>query len=177
VLFLRGGRSPASSLAVTRRLLRVLDVANLTYGALILALLIASLLAGRWVMTALGVLPGGLRMIGWMRAIMVFGIAGVWLTHLAIEGLSGIVETVGRGDPFVAENAARLNRIAWLVLGLEALHLAVGASAAAASSAGQRLDLDWSLSPTRWVAVLMLFVLARVFEQGTRMREDLEGTV
>jgi len=25
--------------------------------------------------------------------------------------------------------------------------------------------------------VLLLFVLARVFEQGARMREDLEGTV
>jgi hypothetical protein len=30
---------------------------------------------------------------------------------------------------------------------------------------------------TRWLAVLMLVVLARVFEQGARMREDLEGTV
>jgi hypothetical protein len=30
---------------------------------------------------------------------------------------------------------------------------------------------------TRWLAVLLLFVLARVFEQGTRMREDLAGTV
>jgi hypothetical protein len=34
---------------------------------------------------------------------------------------------------------------------------------------------DFSLTP--WLAVLLLFVLARVFEQGAHMREDLEGTV
>jgi hypothetical protein len=28
-----------------------------------------------------------------------------------------------------------------------------------------------------WLAVLLLFVLAQVFLEGTRMREDLEGTV
>ena len=28
-----------------------------------------------------------------------------------------------------------------------------------------------------WIAVLLLFVLARVFAQGARMREDIEGTV
>ena len=33
----------------------------------------------------------------------------------------------------------------------------------------------WAAYPT--LAVLLLFVLARVFEQGTRMREDLAGTV
>jgi hypothetical protein len=30
---------------------------------------------------------------------------------------------------------------------------------------------------TRWLGVLLLFVLARVFEQGARMRDELEGTV
>jgi hypothetical protein len=57
------------------------------------------------------------------------------------------------------------------------LHLAVGAVAASASSKSQPLDIDWSFSIAGWLAVLLLFVLARVFEHGTRMREDLEGTV
>jgi hypothetical protein len=57
------------------------------------------------------------------------------------------------------------------------LHLAVGAIAAAASSKSQPLDVGWSFSITGWLAVLLLFVLARVFDQGTRMRDDLEGTV
>ena len=28
-----------------------------------------------------------------------------------------------------------------------------------------------------WLAILLLFVLAQVFLEGTHMREDLEGTV
>ena len=31
--------------------------------------------------------------------------------------------------------------------------------------------------PAGWLAVIMTFVLARVFAEGTLMREDLEGTV
>jgi len=30
---------------------------------------------------------------------------------------------------------------------------------------------------TGWLAILLLFVLAQVFLEGTRIREDLEGTV
>jgi hypothetical protein len=88
-----------------------------------------------------------------------------------------IVETVRLGDPFVSENAARLETIAWIVLGLELLHFAVGAIASSVSTAAQPLDIDWNFSVTRWLAILLCFVLARVFEHGTRMREDLEGTV
>jgi hypothetical protein len=40
-----------------------------------------------------------------------------------------------------------------------------------------RLELDWSFSFAPWLAVLLLFVLARVFEHGAWMRSELEGTV
>jgi DUF2975 family protein len=108
---------------------------------------------------------------------MVIGIGSTPLAHILLTRLLAIVETVRLGDPFVAVNAARLKTIAWALLGLELLHLVVGAIAASASSASQPLDIDWSFSFTGWLAVLMLFVLARVFDQGTRMRNDLEGTV
>lgn len=39
------------------------------------------------------------------------------------------------------------------------------------------IDIDWTFSFTPWIAVLLLFVLARVFAHGAQMREDLEGTV
>jgi hypothetical protein len=45
------------------------------------------------------------------------------------------------------------------------------------SSGAAPLDLDWNFSLTPWLAVLLLFVLARVFDHGTRMRAELEGTV
>jgi hypothetical protein len=67
--------------------------------------------------------------------------------------------------------------IAWAMLGFEVLHLLVGIVSKSASSGAVRLDIGWSFSLTPWLAVLLLFVLARVFYHGARMRDDLEGTV
>lgn len=166
-------------LALSRRVLRALTKLNLLMGALILALLIASLIAAAPVMRALGVPPAqfNARLFVGMRLIMVLGICAVPIVHFVLTRLLTIVETVSVGNPFVLANAARLQGIAWAVLGLELMHFAVGAVAASVSSAGVPLNISWGLSLTRWLAVLLLFVLARVFEQGARMREELEGTV
>ena len=172
-------RPQPDALSVSRRILRVLIKLNLLMGLLILALLVASVLAESAVMGALGARPtsSNARLIVGMRVIMVIGMCAVPLAHVVLARLLAIVDTVSLGDPFVRANAARLQTIAWAVLGLELLHLAVGAAAASASPGGQMLDLDWNFSLTRWLAVLLLFVLSRVFEQGARMRDDLEGTV
>jgi hypothetical protein len=138
---------------------------------------VASLVARDAVFAALGVHVTNARLILGMRLIMVIGIGSVPLAHILLARLLAIVETVRRGDPFVAGNAARLQTTAWALLGLELLHLGVGAIAAAASTPSQPLDLDWNFSIAGWLAVLLLFVLARVFDYGTRMRDDLEGTV
>lgn len=166
-----------SALAVSRAAVRGLIVANLVLGGLILALFVASLAARDLVFTALGVDPANARLIAGGRAIMVVGIAATPLAHVLLTRLLAIIETVRVGDPFVADNAARLQTTAWALLGLQLLHLVVGAVAAAASTDAQRLDVNWSFSVTGWLAVLLLFVLARVFEHGTRMRDDIEGTV
>jgi len=109
--------------------------------------------------------------------IMMIGIGSAPLAHILLTRLLAIVESVRLGDPFVAGNAARLQTTAWALLGLEVLHLVVGAVAAVASTDAQPLDVDWTFSVTGWLAVLLLFVLARVFDYGARMRDDLEGTV
>lgn len=176
----KGGRPPApDALALSRRVLRALVVANIVYGLLILALLAASLLAEGPVMGALGIqlAAGSDRMIRGGRLIMIAGIVSVPIAHLVLTRLLAIVETVRGGDPFVPVTAGRLRAIAWAVLGLELIHLVVGVIAASSSSSVQRLDINWSFSFTPWIAVLLLFVLARVFEHGARMRADLEGTV
>jgi DUF2975 family protein len=163
-------------LALSRRVLRALTKLNLLVGALILALLIASLVSGAWVMKALGAGQDTTLFLG-MRLIMVLGIGAVPVVHFILTRLLAIVETVSVGNPFVMANAARLQGIAWAVLALELLHFVIGAIAANVSTAAAPLKLSWGFSLTRWLAVLLLFVLARVFEQGSRMREDLEGTV
>ena len=172
-------QSTAGPLSVTRRVLRTLVILNVVYGLAILVLLLASFLAEAWVTRALGVLPveGSGSFVRGMRLIAVAGIASVPIGHIILQRLLAIVDTVREGDPFVVENAARLQSIAWSVVVLELLHLVVGAIAATTASSAQSLDIDWSFSLTRGIAVLMLFVLARVFDQGARMRADLEGTV
>ena len=164
-------------LALSRRVLRALGKLNLLMGALILALLIASLISEAWVMKALGAGQGNSTLFLGMRLIMVIGLAAVPVVHFVLTRLLTIVETVSVGNPFVLANAARLQGIAWAILGLELMHFAVGIVATSVSTAAVPLNISWGFSLTRWLAVLLLFVLARVFEQGARMREDLEGTV
>jgi hypothetical protein len=172
-------RTVPGSLVASRRFISLLIGLNLALGFGITVLLIGSLIARDWVMRALGVqvsTTSATTFVG-MRLIMVLGISAVPFSHVVLTRLRTIVDTVTTGDPFVHENAARLQTIARAVLGLELTHLLVGAVAATAFSAGQPIDIGWRFSLTRWLAVLMLFVLARVFEQGARMREDLAGTV
>ena len=172
-------QSSPGALKVSHRVLRFLIKLNLVMGVLILALLVASLVAEGPVMRALGVGPalGNSALILGMRLIMVFGIAAVAITHTVLGRLLAIVETVTAGDPFVVENAERLQKIAWSVLALEVLHLVIVAVAANVSTPKAPLDIGWDFSVTRWLAVLLLFVLARVFETGVRMRAELEGPV
>jgi Protein of unknown function (DUF2975) len=167
------------TLALSRKVLRVVVLLNLLMGGLILALLIASLVAEGPVMRALGVpsaqFSSGL-FVG-MRLIMLVGICAVPIVHFVLTRLLVIVQTVRVEDPFVLANAARLQSIAWALLALELMNFAVGAIANAISSAAVPLNIGWNFSLTRWLAVLLLFVLARVFEQGVHMREELAGTV
>ena len=167
-----------AALSASRMALRVLILGNLLFGGLVLALLIASVIAENWVFTALGVRLDGsdASLILWMRTVMVIGIGSVPFTHVVLTRLLAIVETVRLGDPFVADNAARLKTMAWAVLSLELLHLALGALVFG-PLANSQLHLDWSFSVIPWLAVLLLFVLAQVFDDGTRMRDDLKGTV
>ena len=170
---------PRHALSLSRFVLRVLVVGNVAYGLGIVAMLVASLVAEGPFFAARGVkqAEGADRLIRGGRIIMLAGLAAVPIGHLILVRLLAIVNSVRDGDPFVVANAARLQSIAWCLLALEGLHLVIGAIAATSGSSTQPLDIDWSFSVTPWIAVLLLFVLARVFDHGARMRADLEGTV
>jgi Protein of unknown function (DUF2975) len=173
--------TPASSsaaLPIAYLALRILIVANWVMGAAILALLVVSP-NEQWIMAAfkLSPSPEAERLVMGLRAIAVFGLAAIPLNHSALKRLVAIVETVRAGDPFVAANASRLQAIAWVLLTLQLLSLVIGAIADAVAIPGQPLDIDAGFSINGWLAVLLTFLLARVFAEGTRMREDLEGTV
>jgi hypothetical protein len=167
------------ALTLAERVLKGLTVLNVLYGTGILALLIASLAAPGPLFEALAGKPAGVAAaaIRGMRLMMMVGLAAVPVAHVILAGLRAMLLTVRAGDPFVMENARRLNAIATAVLALELLHLAVGVIAKGHAFAALGIHIDWSFSFTPWVAVLLLFVLARVFEHGACMRADLEGTV
>ena len=112
-----------------------------------------------------------------LRAIAALGLVGIPQNYVVLKRLVAIVETVRAGDPFVAANAYRLQAIAWALLALQLLSLVIGAIAKAVSTPAHPLHLDAGFSINGWLAVLLTFVLARVFAEGTLMRDDLEGTV
>jgi hypothetical protein len=96
--------------------------------------------------------------------------------HIMVSRLLEMIETVRAGDPFLPENAARMRTIAWCLLILQLFDLACGVFIGILTRAGAHLG-DWDPSLSGWVAVLLLFVLARVFEEGARIRADLEAVV
>ena len=110
-------------------------------------------------------------------AIGVLGLVTIPLNYALLKRLVAIVETVRAGQAFVAANAYRLQEIAWVLLALQLLSIVIGAIAKAISTPAHPVHLDAGFSINGWLAVLFTFVLARVFAEGTVMREDLEGTV
>ncbi len=110
-----------------------------------------------------------------LRVWMLIAMPAVAAVHLMLSRLLDMVAAVRAGDPFVPENGARMKTIAWCMLAIQLFDLACGAMAAAMNAAGS--GIDWSFSVAGWVAVALLFVLARVFEEGTRIRADLEAMI
>lgn len=100
-----------------------------------------------------------------------------------ISQLRLICATLIKGDPFVPDNAKRL-RVIWIAvavseifrlvanIGLSSLH-AKGETMAGSSSQ----DLLINLRPYVWLFVLVLIVLAEVFREGARLRQEQKFTV
>ncbi|HEY8265592.1 MAG TPA: DUF2975 domain-containing protein [Steroidobacteraceae bacterium] len=168
----------SAALPIARVVLKILIVLNWLWGAAILALLVV-MPNEQWIMSAFDLTPSPEteRLVMGMRAIAVLGLAVVPLSYVVFKRLLAIVDSVRAGDPFVATNASRLQAIAWALLVLQLLSLVIGAIAKALSTPAHPLNLDAGFSINGWLAVLLTFVLARVFAEGALMREDLARTV
>ena len=168
----------SSALPIAYVVLRILIVLNWLGGAAILALLVV-MPNEQWIMAAfkLSPSPEAERLVMALRAIAVLGLAVIPLHYVVLKRLLAIVETVRAGDPFVAANANRLRAIAWALLTLQLLSLVIGAIGKTVSTPAHPVHLNAGFSINGWLAVLLTFLLARVFAEGTLMRDDLEGTV
>jgi len=168
----------SAALPIAYVALRILVVLNWLMGVAILALLIA-LPNEQWIMAAFKLSPGpdAQRLVMGFRVIAVLGLAAIPLNYAVLKRLLAIVETVREGDPFVAANAHRLQAIAWALLALQLLSMVIGAIGKAVSTPANPVHLNAGFSINGWLSVLLTFLLARVFAEGTVMREDLDGTV
>ncbi len=168
----------SAALPVAHVVLRILIVLNWLMVPVILALLFV-LPNREWILSALKLSPslGADRVVMGLRAIAVLGLITIPVNYVILRRLLAIVETVRVGDPFVATNAQRLRAIAWSLLTLQVVGIVIDAVAMFISTPEHQVNLDAGFSTNGWLAVLLMFVLARVFAEGTAMRDDLEGTV
>ena len=170
--------SSSAALPIAHGVLRILIVLNWVMAAAILVLLVA-LPNEQWIMRAFKLTPGpeAERLVWGLRIVAVLGLATIPVSYGILKRLLAMVETVRAGDPFVAANASRLQAIAWALLALQILSMIIGAIGKAVSSPAHPVNLDAGFSINGWLAVLLTFLLARVFAEGALMRDDLAGTV
>lgn len=137
-------------------------------------------IAGVWVFSdslIAKITEHGLRLIPYfmpLLTVVMLGAAGLCLLGiLFLRKLLAIVQTV-ETDPFVPDNAQRLRAMAWLLLAAEVGGFVIGLIARPLLATPPR---GFDFSATGLIAVLSLFVLARVFTRGTELRDEIEGTV
>ena len=171
-------RHYSAALPIAYVLLRILIVLNWLFGVALIVLLLV-MPNEQWIMQAFKLTPGpeAERLVMGLRFVALLGLLTVPINYMILKRLVAMVETVRAGDPFVADNAYRLNTVAWLLLALQVISMIIGGIGRALSTPEHPIHLDAGLSLNGWLAVLLTFVLARVFAEGTIMREELEATV
>jgi hypothetical protein len=161
------------------RVVRLASFANAAFAIAVTVGLAASLLMGDRLTAMLFRVTDGADMLArthGARWTLLLGLALAAAIHVFLDALGRILATVATGDPFVEANAARLRTIGWSLLALQLLD-APAALIGRAYPVLERAAPYADPSPAGWLAVLLAFVLAHVFAAGSRMRDDLEGTV
>lgn len=104
------------------------------------------------------------------------GVAMVLGFHF-FRHLYRIIGTVGEGDPFVPDNARRLQAMGWIALAVQVMAIPLEMLGRWLEHATAHIDFDVNFSGSGLLMALILFILARVFREGARLRDEVEGTV
>ena len=168
-----------AALPIATATLRTLIVLNWIYGGCLVALLAYSVIDPAFLLRALrlGSATENPGLVIGVRVIAALGLLAVPLNLGLLNRVVAMVQTVRSGNPFVAMNANRLQVIAWILLVQQLLSVTIGLVGKAVSTPPHPIHLGAGFSPSGWLAVILTFVLARVFAEGTSMRDDLDGTV
>lgn len=112
-----------------------------------------------------------------LLSVFALGILTLGLIWTMMRKLLAIIASVEDGNPFVRANAIRLKAIGWLMVGLQIVGVPLAIAARNAADMFGESDTGWDLSLNGILAILLVFILAGIFEHGADMREELEGTV
>lgn len=91
--------------------------------------------------------------------------------------LRKILVTLAEGDPFVPENAPRMTRIAIAIGAIEVIRNAAVLILSATVDLGAGYKGSLSINLAAWGAVIVLLILAQVFKEGSRLREEEKMTI
>lgn len=161
------------------RVVHLLALVNAAFGAaVIIGLLSSGVLGELFTKLLLGADGNGdpAERTEGMRWLLVLGLAMAVAIGIVLHALWRIAIGVAAGDAFGAANVARLRRVGWSLLALQLLDAPAAWITYAYPALGDAAP-GIGTSLAGWLAVLLSFFLAHVFATGTRMRDDLEGTV
>jgi len=114
---------------------------------------------------------------------LLIGAVAVAGSLVIVNRLIKLFDSFSSGEPFRRENATHL-RIIWItMIAIELARYALTASTAGLVMAfgesqgiGVR-DVEVSIDFSTWMSILILIVLAEVFREGARMKEEQELTI
>ena len=137
----------------------------------------------------IGSLNGGVMRVPGMEAYVdgvkpgqfVAGLAGLavlapGIIYVCVQ-LRRILSTLAEGDPFVPQNGPRLTRIAIAIALVELARYVTVILLNAFVDLGTDQPVRLSINLAAWAAVVALFILAQVFREGTRLREEEKMTI
>ncbi len=129
--------------------------------------------------------PPAPEIFGMIGLIMILAIVILLLTLFAVNRLHRIVNSVGEGNPFSHINGTRLRGIGIAAFAIQIVTFCASllATGVVTMLGDPKPGVDFDMSPDASISlsgillVLLLIILARVFDRGAEMQEELEGTV
>lgn len=112
-----------------------------------------------------------------LLSIFALGLLVLGLIWTIMRKLLAIIDSVEDRNPFVIANAIRLRAIGWLMVGVQIVGLPLATAAGNVADIFGENDVGFELPLNGILAILLVFILAGIFELGAEMREELEGTV
>lgn len=168
-----GKGSLASILAVGLHIVRVIvwiAFAGLSVAVVLLPFLPA---AAEWISSMRGVdISGDIDVDGGDYVEILYHFFTMGVALYVVERLLELLKTLRFGSPFVRENATRFRRIGFALLIGEGMKLVAGVAAGVLDA-----DIDIDFEMMSLMSVAAVFVLAEVFREGARMKEEQDLTV